>query len=260
MSCHYVILFSHHNQPMSDPTRRLKEYGRDLGSIPISRIPKEMEKVCFICVNTYTSYRLNLGTGPINDAVSFAKCLKQYDYEIFFQNNPHSRNFLKYLDEFFKNTTNELVLYYVGHGTSLLDLDEDSDPTKDAFIFDDGKIAQDTLVDHISQYKNPNQKLVLVNDSCYPGSIWDIKDAGSFPPNIMSLCASADSQTAKLQTLVNAQEAGIFTHNMTKILKKNPSMTPRELQAQMKPILRKYQQTFSIGSSTPEILDEPLFE
>ena len=249
---------------MSDPVRRLAEYGRDLGSIPISRLPKELERAAFICVNTYTSYRLNLGTGPMNDAVSFAKCLKAYGFEIFFMHNPHSRNFLKYLDAFFKNTQIELVLYYVGHGTSVTDTDGDENDRKDeAFVFDDGVIADDVLIDHLIDCKNPNNKLVLVTDACHSGTIWDIQ-AGSvhgrqLPDNIMSISAANDAQTAK-QTMINSQEQGIFTYHLTKTLKKNPSMTPRELQASMKSALRKYQQSFSIGTTNEALLDEPLFD
>ncbi|OHT08161.1 Clan CD, family C14, metacaspase-like cysteine peptidase [Tritrichomonas foetus] len=249
---------------MSDPVRRLKEYGRDLGTIPISRLPTEIEKAAFICVNTYTSYRLSLGTGPMNDAVSFAKCLKSSGYQIYFLHNPHSRNFLKYLDAFFKNTTYELVVYYVGHGTSVTDTDrEESDRKDEAFVFDDGVIVDDVLIDHLIDNKNPDNKLILVTDACHSGSIWDIQGGNvhgrELPPNIMSISAANDAQTAK-QTMINRQEQGIFTYNLTKTLKKNPSMTPRELQASMRTILRKYSQSFSIGTTTPSLLDEPLFD
>lgn len=233
---------------MSDPVRRLKTYGRDLGSIPISRIPRELEKVCFICVNTYTSFRLNLGTGPISDAVAFAKCLKTFGHEVYFINNPHSRNFLKYLDAFFQATSNELVLYYVGQGTSS-DSDEDEDVQKnEAFAFDDGIITNDELANHIAENKQGNCRVILVTDIGSPGSIWDIRGTechgAQIPDNVLSISASPDTSCAK-QTQVNRQEEGIFTYNLTKILKKNPMITPRELQAQMKPILRKYQQVFS---------------
>lgn len=248
---------------MSDPVRRLKTLGRDVASVPISRIPTDMEKVCFICVNTYTSYRLNLGTGPMNDAVSFAKCVKNFDFEVYFMHNPHSRNFLKYLDAFFANTKTELVVYYVGHGTSVSDTDGDEGDKKDeAFVFDDGVIVDDVLIDHLIEHKNPSSKLILVTDACHSGTIWDIQ-AGSvhgrqLPENIMSLSAANDAQTAK-QTMINRQEQGIFTHNLTKILKESPELSPNELASKMRSALRKYGQTFTVGTTTESLLDEPLF-
>lgn len=253
----------HFGTMTSDAVRRLKTYGRDVSTIPISRIPQEMGKVCFICVNTYTSYRLNLGTGPMNDAVSFAKCVKNFGYEVYFMHNPHSRNFLKYLDAFFKNTAEELIVYYVGHGTSVRDTDGDeADGYDEAFVFDDGTIIDDVLIDHLIDFKHPSSKLILVTDACHSGSIWDIQggdvNGRRLPDRIMSLSAANDKQTAK-QTVIDRQEQGIFTHNMTKIIKAEPELSPNELSAKMRTALRKYGQTFTVGTTSPELLDEPLF-
>lgn len=248
----------------SDPVRRLKELGRDVSSVAISRLPTNLTKACFICVNSYTSYRLSLGTGPINDAVSFAKCMKNFEYEVFFLHNPHSRNFLKYLDAFFKNTSVELVVYYVGHGTSVKDVSGDeTDGTDEAFVFDDGTISDDTLIDHLIDCKHPDSKLILVTDACHSGTIWDIQGGNvkgrQLPPGIMSVSAANDKQTAK-QTVINKQDQGIFTYNLTKILKSSPELSPNELATKMKSALRKYGQTFTVGTTSPEMLTEPLFE
>ncbi|OHT03063.1 Clan CD, family C14, metacaspase-like cysteine peptidase [Tritrichomonas foetus] len=248
---------------MSDPVRRLKTYGRDLSTIPISRVPTDLEKCCFICVNTYKSYRLNLGVGPMNDAVSWAKCMANYGFHIFFLHNPHSRNFLKYLDTFFANTSQHLVVYYVGHGTSVTDLNGDEDDGKDeAFVFDDGVITDDDLIDHLLENKHQDSVLTLVTDACHSGTIWDIQ-AGNvhgreLPPHIMSVSAASDVQTAK-QTMISSQEQGVFTHNLTKILKTSPSATPTEIGQKIKAALKKYQQSFVVGTTSPELLNEPLF-
>jgi hypothetical protein len=124
---------------MSDPIRVLKTYGRDVGAIPFSRVPQAFPKAAFLCVNTYASYRLNLGTGPINDAVASAKCVKSYGFEIYFMQTPHARNFLKYLDLFFQATSGYLLVHYVGHGTSL---SESGTHQEEAFVFDGGRILE----------------------------------------------------------------------------------------------------------------------
>jgi hypothetical protein len=248
---------------MGDPVRTLKSLGRDIASIPLSRLPTAIEKAAFLCVNSYTSYRLSLGTGPINDAVSFAKLMKQYGFEIYFMHNPHCRNFLKYLDAFFKATSKELVIYYVGHGTNVRDTSGDeADGQDEAFVFDDGFIVDDDLITHLSDNKNPDSEVVLVTDACHSGTIWDIQ-AGNvkgrqLPPGVISISAAADAQTAK-QTMIDRVDQGVFTYNLCKTLKSEPYLTPNELAAKMKTILKKYQQTFVVGTTSPKFLTEPLF-
>ncbi|KAH0793381.1 Clan CD, family C14, metacaspase-like cysteine peptidase [Histomonas meleagridis] len=249
---------------MSDPVTRLRTYGRDLGSIPISRLPTEFDKACFICVNTYQSYRLNLGTGPLNDAVSLAKCVKNFGFHIYFLHNPHSRNFLKYLDHFFQFTTDHLVFFYVGHGTTVRDLDGDEDDGNDeAFVFDDGNIVDDELIDHLINNKNPNNRITLITDACHSGSIWDIQggdvNGRELPDKIISISAANDRQTAK-QTVIERQDQGVFTYNLTKTIKSNPTITPKELKTAMTKSLRKYAQTFTVATTSNELLDMPLFE
>lgn len=248
---------------MSDPVRRLKTLGHDISSMPVSRIPKDMGKICFICVNTYTSYRLNLGTGPVNDAVSLAKRVKACGYEVYFIHNPHSRNFLKYLDVFFQNTAEELIVYYVGHGTTVSDTNGDEEDGHDeAFVFDDGNIVDDVLIEHLIDCKHPDSKLILITDACHSGSIWDIQGGcvhgRELPKRIISLSAASDRQTAK-QTMIDRQEQGIFTSNMTKLLKAEPELSPNALAPKMRAQLRKFGQTFTVGTTSPELLDEPLF-
>ena len=247
----------------TDAVRRLKTYGRDVSSIAVSRIPADMDKTCFICVNTYTSYRLSLGTGPLNDAVTWAKRMKAFGYEIYFMHNPHSRNFLKYLDAFLEKVKGELVVYYVGHGTSVVDRDGDeSDGMDEAMVFDDGTVIDDVLVNHLCEHKHPDSKLILVTDACHSGTIWDIHNGSvngrNLPENVISISAANDKQTAK-QTVIDRQEQGIFTYNISKLLKADPELSPNQLATKMKTILRKYSQTFTVGTTTEALLTEPLF-
>jgi hypothetical protein len=48
---------------MANPVRQLKIYGRDIAGIPLPRIPPSFNKAAFLCINTYTSFRLALGAG-----------------------------------------------------------------------------------------------------------------------------------------------------------------------------------------------------
>jgi hypothetical protein len=243
----------------TDPLRELKIYGRDMAAIPLSRLPTTFNKVAFLCVNTYRSYRLDLGTGPITDALALAKCVKLYGFEIYFMHNPHARNFLKYLDTFFANTTGQLLVYYVGHGAGVLDV---SEAGEEAFVFDDGILTDDDLVSHLIENKNPSSKLILVTDACHSGTIWDIQGGAvkgkKLPPQVLSLSASTGTKSLKTTTL-NKKDQGIFTTNLTKTIAADPWINPSTLQGKMKAILKKYSQTFIVGTSSPNLLTRPLF-
>jgi uncharacterized caspase-like protein len=248
---------------MVDPVRELKTYARDLAAIPLARVPTTLKKVVFLCVNSYTSYRLNLGKGPINDGLSFAKLLKNYQYEIYYLHNPRVRNFLQYLDVFFQNA-DKLVIYYVGHGTTVRDLDDDeSDKQDEAFVFDDGVVPDDDLITHLIDNKKPGSQIVLVTDACHSGSIWDIQ-AGNvkgrkLPDGIISVSASNDAQTAK-QTVINRLDQGVFTYHLTQILKQDSSLSPNDLAPKMRTALKSYAQSFTVGTTTSSLLNKPLFD
>jgi hypothetical protein len=246
---------------MADPVRDLKECGRDLSAIPIARIPATIEKAAFLCVNTYAGYRLNLGTGPINDALLFARKLKKFGFSIYFLHNPHARNFLKYLDVFFRNVTGQLVLFYVGQGSGAI-AEDGSESTAEAFVFDDGPVYEDDLITHLTENKNPANQVILVTDACSSGTIWDIQDGTvkgrPLPPGVLSISAASDEPSAR-QITIGRTEHGVFTYNLVKALKENPEITPVELTERMRGVIRSRGQNFSAGATARELLAKPTF-
>jgi hypothetical protein len=249
---------------MADPVRELKVYGRDVLGMAICRLPTSLRKAAFLCVNTYTSYRLALGTGAIHDAVNLAKVLKDLGFEIFFLHNPHVRNFLKYLDVFFRVTSDTLLLYYVGRGMSLRAPGaETSEPRDQAFVFDDGILADDDLATHLVTHKNAASQLILITDACFSGTIWDIEDGcvkgKQFPPNIISLSARVNLASGKCQTIERTDQ-GVVTLNLAKIVQAEPELSPKEIADKMQDALRESGQTFTAVSTSPELLTQPLFQ
>ena len=248
---------------MTDPVRRLKNYGRDLSTIPLSRLPTDLEKCCFICCNTYSSYRLNLGVGPINDAVSWAKCMERYHYKIYFLHNPHSRNFLKYLDHFFEKTTNHLVVYYVGHGSSVKDTNGDeADGYDEVMVFDNGYIVDDELAQYLNKYSRGTAHTILLSDCCHSGTIWDIPEkidkAKKFPANIMSISAAEDSQTAK-QMKQNNSTQGIFTFNFWTLIRSKPNITSPEIEKVLNKEMKQFKQQYVAYPTRRDMLQKPIF-
>jgi hypothetical protein len=246
---------------MADPIRDLKEVGRDLSAIPIARIPATIDKAAFLCVNTYTSYRLNLGTSPINDALLFARKLKKFGFMIYFVHNPHARNFLRYLDVFFRNVTGQLVLFYVGQGNGAT-AEDGSPSTEEAFVFDDGPVYEEDLITHLIENKNDTSEVILVTDACHSGTIWDIQDGTvkgrELPPGVISISAATDEQSAR-QITIGRTEYGLFTHTLVKALKENPEITPEDLSAKMRGVIRSRGQNFSTGATVRELLTKPTF-
>lgn len=238
---------------------KLKKLATDVIKTPVTRLQSE-ESVCFIVCNTYTTYRLSLGDGPLNDAITFATSMKSYEFKQYYLHNPHSRNFLKYLDAFLKNTTKHLVVYYVGHGTTVADLNGDEDDGYDeAFVFDDGVMIDDILLEHLIQNKHSESKVTLVTDACHSGSIWDLQTKKKdLPTNVLSISAANDKQTAK-QTLINRKEQGIFTSNLSTVLKKTPKETPKQLTTDLRAPLKKYSQTCTVAMTSKELNTLPIF-
>jgi hypothetical protein len=243
-----------------DPIRRLKTLGRDVAEMPLSHIPSR-EKVCFICVNCFKSYRGNMGVGPINDSVQFAKVMKYLDFEIFILQTPHARNFLPIFDKFLENTSKQLVFYYAGQ--SLKDLDEMDQIDEYHFIFDDGPVAQADVVKHIVEKKNKDSILYMITHRAPKNSIFSIGEGVveeiNLPPQCLSITTVRDPRTPLDVTMTNANEEGAFTYELCKCLKEIRDCTPEMLDSALKKTIAEYGHILTIGTSTPELLNSPMF-
>lgn len=243
--------------------RQIKNVGLDITNISASKLPTKLDKVGFVIINTYEGTRISLGDGPMNDGYNMAKCLKRFGYQIYYILNQKKRFFMEKLAHFLKVTEGTLAVYYVGHGTSVVDLDGDEDDGYDeAMVFVDGNVVDDDLIESIIKNKNQKSKCVLLSDCCHSGSIWDIQ-SGNYgtrvlPPNIMSISAATDKQTSK-QTVVGRLEQGIFTYNLNKILKNDPKLSAKQIKTSLAAVLRKYGQTVTIATTTESMLTEPAF-
>lgn len=226
--------------------------------------PATLERAGLFVVNDYNGTKYDLGDGPDNDAYNMAKMVGRHGFNNYYLRNATKHEFLHWLDYFFQNTSVHLVVFYVGHGTSVKDLQGDeADGFDEAFFFRDGVMIDDILIQHLCENKNPTSKLTLLTDACHSGSVWDIQ-GGNFkgrqlPENIISISAASDAQTAK-QTVVEKQEQGMFSYNFRKLLKQNPDMTARELKHGLRTVLAKYNQTVNIATTTGELVDSPLMK
>ena len=243
-----------------DPIRRLETMGHDVSKMPLSRIPSS-KKVLFICVNCFKSYRGNLGVAPINDSVSFAKLMKNFDFEIYILQTPHIRNFLPIFDKFLQNTKEQLVFYYAGQ--PLVDLDETDDIIEFHFQFDDGNVSQAEVAKHIKDNKNPESQLFLISHRSPKGSIFSFEngqvEGQVLPEKCVSISAVRDARCAATQTMTMANDEGIFTFTLCKELKAIKECTPNQLRDAMKKTIAEYGHNVAVSLTSPEMGDQPMF-
>jgi hypothetical protein len=178
---------------------------------------------------------------------------------LYFCHNPKAADFQKYLTHFFKNTKEYLLLYYTGHGGTVKDTSGDeADGQDEALVFDDGFVVDDKLQEILKSSGKPaTSKIVLLNDCCHSGSIWDLQSGKGLPANVMCLSAAKDSQTAK-QTSIGGADQGIFTFHFFQLLEDNPKFTPNQIEPKINAEISKYQQMFTKSATTPALLTQPI--
>lgn len=246
---------------MDQALKELNSLAKDLSKKPV--IPKSMKKACFLCCNTYTKPAYRLGVGPLNDTITVALNHKKLGYECYFLHNPTPDQFMQFLQKFIAQTTGNLTVFFTGHGANVKDKNGDeSDGMDEAMVFDTGHIVDDKLVQLISK-ANGRTKIVLLTDCCHSGSIWDLQSANDhglkLPKNIVSLSAAKDSQTAK-QTKMKQKDQGIFTYYFWKIFNENPNCTVKTMEPKINAGISRFKQHFTIASTSPNMLSEPLFK
>lgn len=226
----------------------------------MNSLPTDLKRCVLICCNTYTRPDYSLGVGPMNDALAVAGFMKQLGFDLYFCHNPTSDEFLDYFFHFLKATKEYLVVYYTGHGASVKDTNGDeTDGYDEALVFDDNFVIDDKLAEIICKCGKPeSSKVCLFSDCCHSGTIYDLKPGSSMPPNVFSLSAARDSETAK-QTSVDGKDQGIFTFYFFKLLSQQPNLTPLTMEPIINQYLKKFDQHYVASATTPQILSEVVF-
>lgn len=220
------------NNTEQSALEQLKEIGTEITESNIGTV-KSMTRACLICCNNYTKESYKLGVGPINDSVTVAANHKFMGYTVFFVHNPKSTFFTQCLEKFLQNTTEYLTVYYTGHGSSVSDRSGDEEDGKDeVMIFDDTYVLDDKLASIVKTNAKPNTKVVLLNDCCHSGTMYDIPDdmneCASWPKNVICISAADDDETAK-QGQQNSNDQGFFTFFFFQEVRRNSQITPQDI-------------------------------
>lgn len=176
------------------------------------------------------------------------------------------------------NSGDILFLMYSGHGAQLSDrgsLKDEIDFKDEQIVSSDYQfISDDYLKDIIMKNLKKNVTLVAVFDSCYSGSILDLKytyidgsnnvtinnNTLETPGNVILISGSTDSQTSADAT-INGRPNGAMTWSLLESLKNNPNITWRQLILNMRSLLSEgfYTQIPQLSSGTFIDIDKPVF-
>ena len=171
-----------------------------------------IKKALFI-LNTYSGSDYCLGQPILNDGNLMKKYLIPYGYEFIELIDKGMTEVLKAIEDLLKTST-EAIIYYSGHGAQVSYNKDEDDRRNEAFCFLHKMffLEDDTLSKCINE-NNHTQKLILFNDCCHSGTIWDL-DKVNIKDNqiIYNISACEDNQVAA-QLSQNGALTSIFWHN-----------------------------------------------
>lgn len=247
--------------------RQLKEIGCDVATTPLKLYTHPIPRVCFMCVNTYTSSEKALGVGPLNDSITVGANHRTMGYFVYYLHNPKPVVFMNYLKMFLKMTSECLTVYYTGHGSQVRDTSGDeADGYDEVMVFENGYVLDDDLAVALKENHNPTCRVLLLNDCCRSGTIWDIpedmrKAEREFPENILSISASTDRQTSKQVSGLGKIRSmqGLFTFHFFQLIRENPDVTPDAIVPILNKELRRFQQNVTMLPTRRTMMKEPIF-
>lgn len=231
----------------------------------ISSLPNEHRKCVLICCNTYNKPEYSLGVGPMNDTLAVTSFMRNIGFQVFFIHNPTPNEFLHYFKHFVGCTKEYLLVYYTGHGGSIENTNNNEKNDKaEVLIFDENFITDDILSEAIANSGKPESSTVcFLNDCCHNGSIFNF-ELGYFkgmrmPPKIFSISAIREPKSST-QTSVGQKDQGIFTFYFFKLLLIDNELTPLSIEPKINQYLEKYNQKYICTSTSPEILNQAVFQ
>jgi hypothetical protein len=248
--------------------QQLQELGTDALTIPTKNLKAPIPRALFMLLNTYNDPKKSLGVGPLNDGITTGANHRLLGYTVYFLHNPTTRQFLEYFRAFLSCTTEYLTVYYSGHGAQVKDTSGDeADGLDEVMVFDQGYIRDDDLASVLRSTCRGKCKVVLIADCCRSGTLWDVPEEiavaeKTFPANILSLSASADSQTSKQTAGLGGEGMGmqgLFTFHFFRHIRANRSLTPSQILPLVNRELTSYKQGCQIYPTRQALMDQPIF-
>jgi hypothetical protein len=242
------------------------------------------KKALLIGINyTGTPYQLN---GCIDDSNRMREFLTTYGFSQFTMlndNTPVVATKQNILNEFVKmlteaNENDVLFFYFSGHGSYMLDHNNDEEDGRDEMIVsvDMQGILDDELKQLLNVHMKPNVTVIGLFDSCHSGTMLDLKysylnsnnytehtenvKATEVNGNVIMLSGCQDEQTS-YEAIINAKPQGAVTWAFISAMQQNVNLSWRELLVSMREILSQNQFTQIPQMSTDSLynIDQKLF-
>jgi len=171
-----------------------------------------------------------------------------------------------------------LFLFYSGHGSNIIDKNGDENTGYDQLIVpcDFNIILDDQLKTIIQQNLKPNVTLVAIFDSCFSGSVLDLRyqymDSLNYDKftentkelettgNVIMISGCTDNQTSA-DSVFNNKPNGALTWCLLESLKQNSNISWRELIKNMRVLLKekRYSQIPQLSSGSFVDIDKKVF-
>ena len=170
-------------------------------------------KKALLILNTYNNSSYCLGQPVLNDGNMMKKYLKEYGYEFIELIDKSMTEVLKAIENLLK-TSKEALIYYSGHGAQVGYNKDESDRRNEAFCFLHRMffLEDDTLANCINE-NNKTDKLILFNDCCHSGSIWDLEKVNRKDNQIIYNISACEDYQSAAQLAQNGALTSIFWNN-----------------------------------------------
>lgn len=278
-------LINQYNTNVSSLTTELNKCIQNIQNFIPKQISIDKNKKALLVGINYTGTQNQLN-GCINDVNSIKERINTKGFNnIIIMTDLTSKKATKanILEEFKNLLANSqegdlLYFFYSGHGTYLMDKNNDETTGYDQCIVpcDLNIIVDDELNTLIQTYLKPNVTLFAMFDSCFSGSVLDLKyqymdslNYDNYTENnqeletkgdVFMISGCTDYQTSADATF-NNKANGAMTWSLLEALKQNPNSSWRELVKKMRDLLKTSQMTQipQFSSGTFENIDAPVF-
>lgn len=213
-----------------------------------------LNKVCFILINTYENENEDLGIGPLNDGIHIALQYHRLHYKVYYLYNPKSSQFIEYLEFFLKNTSKALTVFYSGNDLPNNDVHE--------IIFKNEKLQSCIVKKAISQNYNGKAKVMFITNSFNGGTVFDIQSIkhsnNQQSSNIISFWVKKEMNDLKQNE--HKKSHGIFIYYFCKIISDSPKISPKELADKINPSICGFNEYLKYDISNPNLIEAPLLQ
>ena len=223
---------------------------KDPSCIPIG----ELNRVCFILVNTYEDTDDDLGVGPLNDGYLVGLNHHRLECKVFYLYDPKSSEFLTFLAYFLKNVTQALTVYYSGGDTI-------ATSPNHGIKFIDESIPSNQISSLVAKECNPKIRVMFLTDCRTGDTVFDAtamkSEVSSDTLSIVSFSANKDKVPKDNKDMKRSH--GIFTYYFCNVTSEAPNMSPNRLKERIDPYLLRFNETFEVETTNPEMLESPIF-